>query len=182
MLGSLVRRKARRVSCNLKQHAAGFPEVDGMKIPTVDDWSDVVFKFCQRTAPVYLFLIGWRSPCHVMDGSHGNPSRKSFRSADQIDEGTGCAFRNRITEPVLLFGNLLESERLSQQQRRALVAVLGEGYMVEATNCMFGRHGAALPDVIGFRIRGTDEFQLKSVRISEEQHFFAEIRDGFLEF
>ena len=50
-----------------------------------------------------------------MNRSYGNSSGPSFRSAEQIDYGAGCAFRNGIAEAVPLSCKLLKSERLGQQ-------------------------------------------------------------------
>ena len=74
MLHSLVSGKAGRISRNLKQNTAGFAEVNRMKILAVDDGCDVIFEFRQLAPPMYLLLIGCRSPGDVMDGSHGNTS------------------------------------------------------------------------------------------------------------
>src|SRR5262249_16312992 len=112
---ALIGRKARRICGDLKQHTAGFAEVNGMKILAVDDRRDIVLKFRQCTAPTHLLLAGRSSPRHVMHSSYGNSPRTPFRNTDQIDYGARCALCYRIAEAVSLLGNLRESERLGQQ-------------------------------------------------------------------
>src|SRR6266567_436818 len=109
---SLVSCKAGRISRDLKQHPTGFTEVDGMEILAIDDRRNVIFEFREGFPPLHLLGICCRSPCHVMDGPHGYPSRSSFGRANQIDDSTGPVVTNRIAEAVSLLGNLLKSQRL----------------------------------------------------------------------
>src|SRR5215831_12495775 len=52
--------------------------------------------------------------------------------------------------------------------------------MVETTNRMFGRYRPSIPDAVGVRVRRADEFQLEALRISDEKHFFSEVRCCFV--
>src|SRR4029434_5132768 len=62
----LVQSKTRRVSGDFEEHAAGFSEVDGMKIRALDYWRDVVTKVDQTLAPPELFGFVLRSKRDVM--------------------------------------------------------------------------------------------------------------------
>ena len=51
----LIQRETGRLSRDFKQHAAGFTEINGMKISAIDYWRDVVAKFDEKLAPLELF-------------------------------------------------------------------------------------------------------------------------------
>ena len=61
-----VQRKAGRLSRDFEQHAAGFAEINGMKISAIDHWRDVVAKFDEMLAPLELFRLVLRSKRNVM--------------------------------------------------------------------------------------------------------------------
>ena len=61
-----VQRKTGRLSRDFKQHAAGFAEINGMKISAIDYWRDVVAKIDEMLAPLELFRLVLRSKRNVM--------------------------------------------------------------------------------------------------------------------
>ena len=63
----LVQRKTGRLRRDFEQHAAGFSEVNGMKISAVDYWRDVVAKIHQMLAPLKLLGFVLRPEGNVMD-------------------------------------------------------------------------------------------------------------------
>ena len=62
----LVQRKTRWVSGDFKEHAAGFTEINGMKIGAIDYWRDVETKINEMLAPLELFGLVLRSKRNVM--------------------------------------------------------------------------------------------------------------------
>ena len=50
-----VQRETGRLRRNFKQHAAGFSEINGMKISAIDYRRDVVAKIDEMLAPLKLF-------------------------------------------------------------------------------------------------------------------------------
>ena len=61
-----VQRETGRLSRDFKQHAAGFAEVNGMKVSAIDYWRDVVAKIDEMLAPLELFRLVLRSKRNVM--------------------------------------------------------------------------------------------------------------------
>jgi len=51
----LVQRKTGRLGRDFEQHAAGFAEINGMKISAIDYRRDVVIKIDEMLAPLELF-------------------------------------------------------------------------------------------------------------------------------
>jgi len=62
----LIQRETGRVSRDFKEYAAGFAEVNGVKISAIDYWGDVVAKIDQTLAPLELFALILRSKRNVM--------------------------------------------------------------------------------------------------------------------
>ena len=62
----LVQRKTGRLGRDFEQHAAGFAEINGMKISAIDYWRDVVAKIDEMLAPLELFRLVLRSKRNVM--------------------------------------------------------------------------------------------------------------------
>ena len=63
----LVQCKTGRLGRDFKQHAAGFSEINGMKISAVDYWRDVVAKIHEMFAPLELLGFVLRPKGNVMD-------------------------------------------------------------------------------------------------------------------
>ena len=61
-----IQRETRRLSRDFKEHAAGFAEVNGMKIRAIDYWCDVVAEIDEMFAPLELFGLVLRSKRNVM--------------------------------------------------------------------------------------------------------------------
>ena len=61
-----VQRKTGRLGRDFEQHAAGFAEINGMKISAIDYWRDVVAKIDEMFAPLELFRLVLRSKRNVM--------------------------------------------------------------------------------------------------------------------
>ena len=61
-----VQRKTGRLGRDFEQHAAGFTEVNGMKISAIDYRRDVVAKIDEMLAPLELFRLVLRSKRNVM--------------------------------------------------------------------------------------------------------------------
>ena len=61
-----VQSKTGRLSRDFKQHAAGFAEINGMKISAIDYRRDVVAKIDEMLAPLELFGLVLRSKRNVM--------------------------------------------------------------------------------------------------------------------
>ena len=61
-----IQRKTGRLGRDFKQHAAGFAEINGMKISAIDYWRDVVAKIDKMLAPLELFGLVLRSKRNVM--------------------------------------------------------------------------------------------------------------------
>src|SRR5262245_56177816 len=88
----LVQRKTRRLSCDLKEHAAGFAEIDGMKISAIDDWRDVVAEIDKTLAPLKLFGLILGSKRNVMHRTSGHAARRAVWLTQQVDNSA----RSRI--------------------------------------------------------------------------------------
>ena len=61
-----IQHKTGGLGRDFEQHAAGFTEVNGMKISAVDHWRDVVAKINEMLAPPELFRLVLRSKGNVM--------------------------------------------------------------------------------------------------------------------
>ena len=62
----LVQSKTWWLGRDLKEHAAGFAEINGMKIGAIDHWRHVVAKIDEMFAPLELFVIVLRAKRDVM--------------------------------------------------------------------------------------------------------------------
>src|SRR5215467_5410985 len=90
-----VQSEAGRISRDFKQHAAGFAEINGMKISAIDYWRDVVAKIDETFAPMELFGFVLRSKCNVMHRTSRNAAHRGVGLTQQIDDSAGSRIISR---------------------------------------------------------------------------------------
>src|SRR5437016_5396097 len=100
----LVQSKTWWLGRDFKKHAAGFAEIDGMKIRPIDHWGDVITKLDELLAPLQLFGFILRPERNVMHRTRSDPARPGVGQTKQIDDSAGCrvVWRGK-TKPVARF-------------------------------------------------------------------------------
>src|SRR5213080_2593951 len=102
----LVQRKARWLSRDFKQQAAGFAEINGMKISAIDYWRDIVAEIDEMLAPVELFGFVLRAKRNVMHRTGGNAPNRAVWLTQQVDNFARRRFvRGCKPKPVARFVN-----------------------------------------------------------------------------
>src|SRR5882762_5539135 len=81
----LIQRKTGRLGRYFEQHAAGFAEINGMKISAVDYWRDVVAKVDEMLAPPELFRLVLRSKRNVMHRTGRDAAHRGVGLTQQVD-------------------------------------------------------------------------------------------------
>src|SRR5262249_33794675 len=84
-LDLLVQSKTGRLSRDFKQHAAGFAEIDRMKISAIDYRRDVVAKIDETLAPHELFGFVPRSKRNVMHRTRRDATHRGIWVTQQVD-------------------------------------------------------------------------------------------------
>src|SRR4051794_10890151 len=97
--GVLVDSESRRIGSNLKENAARFTEVDGVKIFPVHDRRNVEVELGKLFQPDPLLLIVRRTPRDVMNGSDGDTAGFLLRSTNDIHSATRLSRAHTIAEP-----------------------------------------------------------------------------------
>src|SRR5437762_2348813 len=85
----LVQRETGWVGRDFEQHAAGFTEVNGMKISAIDYWRHVVAKIDETLAPLELFGLVLRSKRNVMHRTSRDAAGRGVRLTQQVDNSAG---------------------------------------------------------------------------------------------
>src|SRR5215472_18791584 len=85
-----VQSEAGRISRDFKQHAAGFAEINGMKISAIDYWRDVVAKIDETLAPLELFGLVLGSKRNVMHRTGRNAAHRGVWLTQQVDNSSRC--------------------------------------------------------------------------------------------
>src|SRR6476660_4977463 len=175
-----VQRKTGRVSCNFEQHAAGFAEINGMKISAVDYWRDVIAKVDEMFAPLELFGLVLRAKGNVMYRTGGDAAHRGVGLTQHVNNSPWRrVIRRRKSESISRFINQTIAEALGEQSGSSLVTFQRGGDTVEAVKRMLGRNGAVRPRLDVCRrhaCRYSDQLNQKSVRIYQPNHFFSETR------
>src|SRR5262245_15340275 len=100
----LVQGETRRLGRDLKQHAAGFAEINGMKIRAIDHWRDVVAEFDEMLAPSELFVLVLRAKGNMMHRTRSDSSHPRVRQAKQINDSARRRIVGRYkAKPVCRF-------------------------------------------------------------------------------
>src|SRR5215510_8995404 len=80
-----VQSKAGRLSRDFKEHAAGFTEIDGMKVSAIDYRCDVVAKVNEMFAPLKLFGVVLCAKGDVMYRTGRDAAHSCVGQAKQIN-------------------------------------------------------------------------------------------------
>ena len=91
-----VQRKTGRLSRDFEQHAAGFAEINGMKISAIDYWRDVVAKIDEMLAPLELFGLVLRSKRNVMHRTGRDAAHRGVGLTQQVDNSARAQRRPRM--------------------------------------------------------------------------------------
>src|SRR5438034_8274801 len=86
LLEFFVQGKTRWHRRDFEQHAAGFAEINGMKIRPIDHWRDVITKLDEMFAPLELFGFILRPERNMMHRSRRDAARLSVGHAKQIND------------------------------------------------------------------------------------------------
>src|SRR4029077_13950226 len=99
-----VQRETWRVSRDFEQHAAGFAEINGMKIIAIHHWRDVVAKIDEMLAPLELFGVVLRSKSNVMHRTGGDAAHGGVGLIKQVNDSAGRrAVRGGKAKPIPRF-------------------------------------------------------------------------------
>src|SRR5438034_10570850 len=80
---------------DFKKHAAGFAEINGMKIRAIDYWRHVVAKIDKMFAPLELFGLVLRAKRNMMHRARGDSAHSCVRQTKQINDSARCGFIRR---------------------------------------------------------------------------------------
>ena len=118
LVHGLIRRKARRIGRNLKQHAARFVKIDGVKILAVGHRRNVKTRFGEFQLPGQLRFLAFRTERHVMNRTRAQRSLAPVRPDQKVDR---ISRRSGIAGPVPLTRRQFIAEDFRQQLRRRFV-------------------------------------------------------------
>src|SRR5438046_10761705 len=71
---------------DFKKHAAGFAEINGMKIRAIDNRRHVVAKIDEKFAPLELFGLVLRAKRYVMHRTRGDSAHSCVRQTKQVND------------------------------------------------------------------------------------------------
>src|SRR4030095_1176761 len=80
-----IQRKTGGLGRDFEQHAAGFTEINGMKISAIDYWRDVVAKIDEMLAPLDLFGLVLRSKRNMMHRTGCAAADRGVGLTQQVD-------------------------------------------------------------------------------------------------
>src|SRR2546423_1327533 len=89
LLQCFVQSEPRRLGRDFKKHAAGFAEINGMKIGAIDYWRDVVAAVDEMCAPLKLFVLVLCAKRNVMHRTSRDPTHSCVGQTKQIDYSAG---------------------------------------------------------------------------------------------
>src|SRR5439155_23563555 len=81
-----VQSKAGWLGRDLKKHAAGFAEINGMKVSAIDHWRHVVAKIDEMFAPLELFVIVHRAKRNMMHRTRSDPAHPRVGQTKQVND------------------------------------------------------------------------------------------------
>src|SRR5215471_10259591 len=121
-LDLLVQSKTGRLSRDFKQHAAGFAEIDRMKISAIDYRRDVVAKIDETLAPHELFGFVLRSKRNVMHRTRRDATHRAVWLTQQVYNSARCRIiRRDKAEAISGFIKQTIAEGLGEQARCSFV-------------------------------------------------------------
>src|SRR5689334_9265446 len=85
-----IQSEAGRLGRDLKKHAAGFAEINGMKIRAIDHWRHVVAELDELLAPLELFGLILRAERNMMHRTRRYAPHPGVGHAEQINYSAGC--------------------------------------------------------------------------------------------
>src|SRR5436190_22830602 len=89
---------------DFKKHAAGFAEINGMKIRTINYWRHVVAKIDEMFAPLELFGLVPRAKRNMMHRTRSDSPHPCVRQTKQINDSARCSvIRRDKAKPVSRF-------------------------------------------------------------------------------
>ena len=118
-----VQRKTGWLGSDLKQHAAGLAEIDGMKISAIDHRRDVVAEIDEMLAPLQLFRFVLRSKGNMMHRTGRDPAHRGVGLTKQINmilPDAELVPRGKA-KPVARFFNQTIAEAISKSACSSLV-------------------------------------------------------------
>ena len=93
-----------RLRGDFKKHAAGFAEIDGMKIRPIDHWRHVVAKIDEMFAPLELFGFVLRPERNVMHRTRRDAAHPSVGQTKQVNNSARCSVVGRSkAKPISQF-------------------------------------------------------------------------------
>src|SRR5436190_17777517 len=81
-----VQSKTGWLSRDFKKHAAGFAEINGMKIRAIDHWRHVVAKIDEMFAPLELFGLVLRAKRNMMHRTRSDSPHSCVRQTKQVND------------------------------------------------------------------------------------------------
>jgi hypothetical protein len=75
-----------RLGRDFKKHAAGFTEINRMKIGAIDDWRDIVAKIDQMFAPLELFVLILCAKRDVMHRPRSDAAHSRIGQTKQVND------------------------------------------------------------------------------------------------
>src|SRR5439155_26371347 len=90
-----VQSKAGWLGRDLKKHAAGFAEINGMKVSAIDHWRHVVAKIDEMFAPLELFVIVHRAKRNMMHRTGCDLAHPRVGQTKQVNDSA----RRRLVHP-----------------------------------------------------------------------------------
>src|SRR5262249_4557513 len=110
-----VQRETGWLSSDFEQHAAGFAEIDGMKISAIDYRRDVVAEVDEMLAPLELFGLVLRAKSNVMHRTGGDATHRGVGLAKQVNDSAGRRLvRRGESKPVARFVDQRVAEGFGQ--------------------------------------------------------------------
>src|SRR5580765_2130422 len=107
---------------DLKKHAAGFAEINGIKIRAINYWRHVVAKIDEMFAPLELFGLVLRAKRNMMHRTRSDSPHRCVRQTKQIDDSAWCSvIRRHKAKSVSRLLDQTKTETVGEQSRRPFV-------------------------------------------------------------
>src|SRR5882724_1982353 len=81
-----IKSETGRLGRDFKKHAAGFAEINGMKIGAIDHWRHVITKVDEMFAPLELFVLVLGAECNVMHRARRDLAHPRVGQTKQVDD------------------------------------------------------------------------------------------------
>src|SRR5438093_971042 len=169
----LIKREPGRIRSDLKEHAAGVPEIDRVEILSIHDRGDIESRLCNLLPPSELILFRNAAERDVMHRAHRDDSGLNLGGAHEVDGGSTLSMPTDVAVTIPFLAAGLKSHG-GQELGGALEPGDRERDAVKPSNRVGGGYRPPLPVRPAGPAFLLDQLGLQSIGVVERKDPLAE--------